>query len=138
MLLAVELQSPRFQECSKSPRAQEARPKTEQWCADAADRSRIHGAEESYILDSLSRQLFSQQAHGLAAFRRAARSLLTSPLIGLYFGALRIVCFGSSTILRTPLGAISRNPVSAPSASTSPRKTGAFPAVVAYTGTAVT
>src|SRR6267378_3511186 len=59
-------------------------------------------------------------------------------LFGLYFGAVRIVCFGSSTILRTPLGAISRNPVSAPSASTSPRKISAFPVVVAYTGTAVT
>src|SRR6266576_2126395 len=59
-------------------------------------------------------------------------------LFGLYFGAVRIVCFGSSTIFRTLLGAISRNPVSAPSASTSPRKTSPFPAVVAYTGTAVT
>src|SRR5260370_20971036 len=57
---------------------------------------------------------------------------------GIYFKAVRMVCFGSSTIFRTPLRAISRNAVSRPSPSTSPRNTSALPAVVAYTETAVT
>src|SRR6266404_447267 len=60
------------------------------------------------ILDSLSRQLFFQQSHGPAVFANSARAAPTSPFVWLYFGAVRIVCFGSSTILRTPLGAISR------------------------------
>src|SRR5437899_5141824 len=89
------------------------------------------------VLDSLSENFFSNRvASPLFEKRRAPHQ--RPHLFGLYFGAVRIVCFGSSTILRMPLGAISRNPVSAPSASTSPRKTSAFPAAVAYTGTAVT
>src|SRR5580698_3430818 len=56
----------------------------------------------------------------------------------IYFGAVRIVCFGSSTILWASPGTVIRNGVSGPSASTSPRKTNALPAVAAYTGTAVT
>src|SRR5208283_5950997 len=55
-----------------------------------------------------------------------------------YLGAVRIVCFGSSTTFRTSLGAGRRNGVSGPSASTSPRKTKALVAVAPYTGTAVT
>src|ERR1700687_4410296 len=79
-------------------------------------------------------------------FRNSERSAPTSLSFGrtfeissgIYFKVVRIVCFGSSTIFRTSLGAISRNAVSRPTASTSPRKTSALPAVVAYTGTAVT
>src|SRR6266404_1224694 len=44
----AELQSPRFPECCKSPRAQKARPRPEEWCAAVADRSRMHSVEESY------------------------------------------------------------------------------------------
>src|SRR5216684_281761 len=97
--------------------------------------------------NSLFSHLFFEQAHSLAALARSARSAPTSLpfgygleiLFGIYFAELRIVCFGSSTILRAPLGALSRNAVSAPSANTSPRKTSALLGdVVAYTGTAVT
>src|SRR6266481_4621132 len=95
------------------------------------------GLKSHTILDALPCKLFSNRmASRPFEKRRAPHRRLR--LFGPYFGAVRIVCFGSSTILRTPLGAISRNPVSAPSASTSPRKTSAFPVVVAYTGTAVT
>src|SRR6266849_7357138 len=97
--------------------------------------------------NSLFSHLFSEQAHSLAALARSARSAPTSLpfgyglgiLFGIYFAELRIVCLGSSTTLRAPLGALSRKAVSAPSANTSPRKTSALLGdVVAYTGTAVT
>src|SRR5258708_11387531 len=76
----AELQSPHFRECRKLPRAQKARPQPEGRCAGAADRSRIRCAEESsHPQFNFLRTL--QQAHGLAVFRRAARSAPTSPFI---------------------------------------------------------
>src|SRR5258708_37880569 len=55
-----------------------------------------------------------------------------------YFGAVRIVSFGSSRILRVPAGAGRGNEDSSPSANTRPSNTGFFPASRAYTGTDVT
>jgi hypothetical protein len=89
--------------------------------------------------DSSSNRLTSTPCeHRGASSRTKVLWNVARNALGIYLGALKIVRFGSSTILRTSLGAASRNAVSGPSASTSPRKTNALPAVVAYTGTAVT
>ena len=55
-----------------------------------------------------------------------------------YRGLVRIVSFGSSTILCAPAGADRWKEVSSPSANTRPSRTDCLPAKVAYTGTAVT
>src|SRR5208337_228778 len=142
----AELQSPRSAECRKSPPVQKARPQPEEWCAAGADRLRIHRAEDSYrppmhFPDNISSSNRIAAPLSQISALRTNVSLVRSlfgMLLGIYFRAVRIVCFGSSTIFRMSLGAVSRNAVSRPSASTSPRKTSALAAVVAYTGTAVT
>src|ERR1700740_1934280 len=54
-----------------------------------------------------------------------------------YFGAVRTVSLGSSTILWVPAGASRRKDDSSPSAKTLPSNTDCFP-LTAYTGTDVT
>jgi hypothetical protein len=101
----IEPRSLRSSGCSRLPPVQTARPQPKESFADGIAGSRLDIVEKPH-LTPIHCLMSLQQSHRLAA-QKGGRAQHQCPslggtgrnMCGIYFSALRIVCFGSSTIL---------------------------------------